>query len=41
MVLCIMLTEANGKVIGKEISELGKVIILTRMGSNLKRDIAD
>jgi hypothetical protein len=41
MVLSILLTVANGKVIGKKVNEVGKVIILTRMGSKLNRIITD
>jgi hypothetical protein len=41
MVFTIMLTVASGKVIGRKISEVGKVILLTRMGSKLKRIMTD
>ncbi len=41
MVFCIGLTVANGKVIGKKVTEVGKVIILTRMGLKLNRIIIE
>ncbi len=41
MVFSIMLTVANGKLIGKKISEVGKVIELTKMGLKLKRIMTD
>jgi hypothetical protein len=41
MVFTIMLAVANGKENGKKISDVGKVIELTRMGLKLKRIMTD